>query len=131
MELTAQELEFLASVFDAVRAGMTDAVARVLEQGLPANLTNDQGDTLLILAAYHNHPEMVELLLAHGAEPDRVNDRGQTALGAATFRQSERSVRALLAVGASPRRGGPSALEIAEYFRLTGMRRLLEVHADR
>lgn len=106
MDLTPEELEFLASVFDAVRDGATDAVARVLDQGLPANLTNDQGDTLLILAAYHDHPALVELLLAHGAEPDRVNDRGQTALGAATFRQNERSVRSLLAAGADPR---PSA----------------------
>lgn len=126
MDLTPEELEFLASVFDAVRDGATDAVARVLDQGLPANLTNDQGDTLLILAAYHDHPALVELLLAHGAEPDRVNDRGQTALGAATFRQNERSVRSLLAAGADPRRGGRSALELADYFGLTGMQRLLE-----
>ncbi len=130
MDLTPEELAFLASVFDAVRDGSTDAVARVLDQGLPANLTNDQGDTLLILAAYYNHPELVELLLGHGAEPDRVNDRGQTALGAATFRQNERSVRALLAAGADPRRGGRSALVLADYFGLTAMKRLLVDHAS-
>lgn len=126
MDLTPLELEFLASVFDAVRDGATEPVARVLEQGLPANLTNAQGDTLLILAAYHDHPDLVELLLRHHAEPDRVNDRGQTALGAAVFRQSERSVRALLAAGADPRAGGRSAYDIAGFFGLPAMRALLE-----
>ena len=52
------------------------------------NLTNDKGDTLLILAAYHGHPETVGALLDRGADHSRANDRGQTALAAAVFRQS-------------------------------------------
>jgi ankyrin repeat protein len=89
------------------------------------NLTNDKGDTLLILAAYHGHPETVAALLARGADPGRVNDRGQTALGAATFRRTRESVVALLAVGADPTAGGQSALAVAQFFDLPEMAELL------
>ena len=82
--------------------------------------------SLLILAAYHDHPDTVRALLECGADPERVNDRGQTALGAAVFRQSAESVQALLAAGAGPRTGGRSAVEIAEFFDLPAMRALLE-----
>ena len=67
----------------------------------------------------------MELLLARGADTTRTNDRGQTALGAATFRREAPIVRALLAAGADPRLGGPSALEIAEFFGLDDMSELL------
>jgi uncharacterized protein len=90
------------------------------------NLTNDKGDTLLLLAAYHDHPDTVSALLARGADPARANDRGQTALSAATFRRSAESVRALLAAGADPAEGGQSALTTARFFELPDMLELLE-----
>lgn len=49
------------------------------------NLTNDKGDTLLTLAAYHAHPGTVGALLSRGADPARTNDRGRTALAVAVF----------------------------------------------
>ena len=60
----------------------------MIERGVPVDLTGGSGDSLLILAACHDHPATVRVLLEHGADADRVNDRGQTALGAAVFRQS-------------------------------------------
>lgn len=38
--------------FDLARQGNTAAITAPLAAGLPANLTNDKGDTLLMLAAY-------------------------------------------------------------------------------
>jgi ankyrin repeat protein len=124
-ELTDDELAFLQRALDLARGGVTGELAALVDAGLPVNLTSGAGDTLLILAAYHDHPGTVEALLARGADTGRVNDRGQTALAAATFRRSERSVRALLAAGADPALGPKSALEIATFFQLDDMLPLL------
>ena len=118
-------LAFAHRVFDLARNGATDELAGLLAAGLPVNLTNDKGDTLLMLAAYQDHPDTVDLLLDHGADPARVNDRGQTALAAAVFRRSEASVRAMLANGADPDLGSPSAREVAVVFDLPDMLALL------
>ncbi|MFB9185137.1 ankyrin repeat domain-containing protein [Dactylosporangium sucinum] len=113
-------------MFDLARAGATDELAASVDAGLPVNLTNDKGDSLLMLAAYHNHPATVAALLGRGADAGRVNDRGQTALSAAVFRQSAESVTALLDAGADPHAGGPSALDTARFFDLPAMLELLE-----
>ena len=125
-ELEADVIEFAHRMFEAARNGLTDDLERNLGAGLPPNLTNDKGDTLLMLAAYHDHPDAVRALLAAGADTSRVNDRGQTALGAAVFRQNEATVRALLAAGAEPDAGGPSAREMATFFQLPEMQALLD-----
>ncbi|MDT7709006.1 MAG: uncharacterized protein QOG20_4613 [Pseudonocardiales bacterium] len=125
MEPDEQTLEFAHQMFELARAGGTEELAANVDAGLPVNLTNDKGDTLLILAAYHAHPETVSALLARGADPGRVNDRGQTALGAATFRRTRDSVVALLAAGADPAAGRQSALAVAQFFDLPEMAELL------
>ncbi|WP_420063592.1 ankyrin repeat domain-containing protein [Micromonospora chokoriensis] len=114
-------------MFDLARAGSTEDLAAQLDAGLPVNLTNDKGDTLLILAAYHAHPDTVAALLSRGADHSRSNDRGQTALAAAVFRSSTEAVRALLAAGADPAHGNPSAIETAHFFDLPEMTELLRV----
>jgi len=125
-ELTDEELDFLNSVFDVVREGDTETVVAYVDQGLPVNLTNAKGDSLLILAAYHEHPDLVAALLSRGADPDRVNGRGQTAVVAAVFRQHRAIVEALLAAGADPALGSPDARATAAYFQLPEMVVLLE-----
>jgi ankyrin repeat protein len=119
-------VELAGRVFDLARAGSTEELAAYVDAGVPANLTNDKGDTLLILAAYHGHPETVGALLDRGADHARVNDRGQTALAAAVFRQSGNSVTRLLAAGADPDAGGPSARATAAFFELPEMSGLLD-----
>ncbi|GAB3202181.1 ankyrin repeat domain-containing protein [Geodermatophilus arenarius] len=119
-------IELAARVFDLARFGHTEELVAYVDAGVPVDLTNDKGDTLLILAAYHDHPGTVAALLERGADPGRANDRGQTALAAAVFRRSEAGVRALLAAGADPDAGGPSARETAAFFDLPEMAALLE-----
>lgn len=128
--LTEEELAFLHSVLDLARSGRTNELLALVAAGVPVNLTSGAGDSLLILASYHDHPDTVRALLEAGADPARVNDRGQTALGAAVFRRSSEIVTALLAAGADPGGGGRSALEIAEFFDLPEMLTLLAA-ADR
>jgi ankyrin repeat protein len=125
-ELDADVIEFAHRMFEAARNGWADDLEHNLKLGLPANLTNDKGDTLLMLAAYHDHPDTVRVLLEAGADTSRSNDRGQTALGAAVFRQNEVTVRALLGAGADPDAGGPSAREMAAFFQLAEMAAILD-----
>jgi ankyrin repeat protein len=119
-------IELAGRVFDLARGGYTEELVAYVDAGVPVNLTNDKGDTLLVLAAYHGHPDTVSALLARGADHGRANDRGQTALAAAVFRQSTATVRHLLDAGADPDAGGPSARATATFFELPEMTRLLE-----
>ena len=114
-----------ARVFDLAREGDTEQLTAYVDAGVPANLTNDKGDTLLILAAYRGRAEAVAALLERGADSSRANDRGQTALAAAVFRQSADTVRALVAAGADPDAGSPSARATALFFELPAMAALL------
>ncbi|GGS68551.1 ankyrin repeat domain-containing protein [Nonomuraea spiralis] len=108
------ELEaFATRMFDLARAGDTEALRAYVEAGVPVNLSNSKGDTLLMLAAYHGHAETVRMLVASGADPDRANDRGQTPLAGAVFKKESDVVRALPEAGADPRAGTPSALDTA------------------
>jgi ankyrin repeat protein len=125
-DLTDDELAFLETAFDLAREGRTAELGGYVDAGLPVNLTNGAGDTLLVLAAYHGHPDTVRALLARGADHARVNDRGQTALGAAVFRQNGDAVGALLAAGADPDAGARSARDVATHFALEPMLALLD-----
>jgi uncharacterized protein len=125
-DLTAEELAFLQSAFEHARNGDVSQLVEMLDAGVPVNLTNGSGDTLLILAAYHTHADLVRLLLARGADHARVNDRGQTALASAAFRQHREIVTDLLAAGADPHLGPRSAVTVATFFDLPEMLALLE-----
>ena len=124
--IDADVIELAGRVFDLARAGATEELAAYVDAGVPADLTNGKGDTLLVLAAYHDHPETVGALLDRGADHSRVNDRGQTALAAAVFRRSAGSVGRLLAAGADPDAGGQSARATALFFELSEMSALLD-----
>lgn len=117
-------VELASKVFDLARAGDAAALAAYLDAGVPANLTNDRGDTLVMLAAYHGHAAAVTALLERGADADRANDRGQTPLAGAVFKGEEDVIRALLAGGANPESGAPSAVDTARMF---GKAELLEL----
>ncbi len=119
-------VELAGRVFDLARGGHAVELAAYVDAGVPVNLTNDKGDTLLLLAAYHNHPAAVAALLARGADHSRANDRGQTALAAAVFRQSTETVSMLMDAGADPDAGGPSARATAVFFDLPAMVELLD-----
>ena len=109
-------VDLATRIFDLARRGETEALVAYVDAGIPANLTNDRGDSLVMLAAYHGHAEAVRALLERGAEADRVNDRGQTPLAGAVFKGEDAVVRVLLDAGADPSAGTPSAVDTARMF---------------
>lgn len=114
-------VELATKVFDLARRGETELLAAYVDAGVPANLTNDRGDSLVMLAAYHGHAPAVEALLSRGAEADRANDRGQTPLAGAVFKNEDAVIRALLTGGADPTAGTPSAVDTARMFGKTDL----------
>ncbi|MEJ2862737.1 ankyrin repeat domain-containing protein [Actinomycetospora flava] len=108
--------ELATRVFDLARAGDAASLAQYVDAGVPVNLTNEKGDTLLMLAAYHGHADAVEALVARGADVDRLNDRGQAPIAGAVFKGEDAVVRALVAGGADPEAGHPTAVETARMF---------------
>ena len=132
--LDPDTIAFAGRCFDMARRGHAAELAELVDQGVPANLTNDKGDTLLILAAYHGHADTVRELLARGADAERFNDRGQTALGAACFKGFRDVAHGLLARGALVDGCGPDGrtpLMVAAMFdRLEMVEMLLAAGAD-
>lgn len=102
--------------FDSARAGDTERLQAYVEQGVPVNLTDATGNTLLMLAAYHGHAETVSALVDLGADPDRTNDRGRSPLASAVFNGEDDVVKVLLAGGGNPDIGTPSARATAKMF---------------
>ena len=105
--LPPEAIAFAGRMYDAARQGDMAIFEQALPAGLPSNMTNEKGDTLvlgddsgqdgmrrltegqLMLAAYHGHADLVRLLVQHGADPNRLNDRGQSPLAGAVFKKED------------------------------------------
>lgn len=114
--LPADAAAFADRLLDLARAGETAAVLEQIDAGAPVDLADAQGSTLLMLAAYHGHADLVAGLAQRGADVDRPSGRGQTPLAGAVFKQHDDVIRVLLAAGADPDAGAPSARATAEMF---------------
>ncbi|MGW1539575.1 ankyrin repeat domain-containing protein [Streptomyces sp. NPDC002309] len=121
-------VEFATKIFDLARQGRTEPLVAYVDAGVPVNLTNDRGDSLVMLAAYHGHAATVRELLARGAEADRVNDRGQTPLAGAVFKGEQEVIKVLLEAGADPAVGTPSAVDTARMFGKAELLELFDAH---
>lgn len=127
-ELSPQALEFLQRAFDMARGGQEADLLLLLQQGLPVNLTNENGDTFLILASYNDHVSLAQTLVNRHADVNWENQRGQTALTCAVFKQNPELVQLLLDAGADPHAGKQTAYQVAEMFGLPEMLDLLNEH---
>ncbi|KAI8977747.1 ankyrin repeat-containing domain protein [Trametes punicea] len=94
--LPQETLDFAHRMFDAARENNADLLLQAVDVGLPPNLTNEKGNTLLMLAAYSGHATLAKELLARGADPNRTNDQGQSPLAGAVFKGHDEVVRILI-----------------------------------
>ncbi|HEY9310967.1 ankyrin repeat domain-containing protein [Williamsia sp.] len=114
-EPAADVVELAGRMFDMARSGDL-AMLEYIDAGVPVNLTNQAGDTVLMLAAYHGNSALVAGLLERGADVDRANDKDQTPLAGAVFKSHDEVVRALIGAGADPDAGTPTARDAAHMF---------------
>jgi ankyrin repeat protein len=125
-EPSADQVELAHWLFDRARAGEAERLAAYVDAGVPADLTDAAGNTLLMLAAYHGHPGVVSVLIDRGADVDVINDRGQTPLAGAVFKGYPDVVAILVAAGADPDLGSPTARAAAVFFDRPDLARLLD-----
>jgi uncharacterized protein len=121
-------LDLAARLFDMARDGEAATLAAYLDAGIPVNLTNTNGDTLVMLAAYYGHAPAVAALIARDADVDRPNNRGQTPLAGAVFKNDTTVIELLLQADADPLAGSPSAVETARFFGRDEVARQLQQH---
>lgn len=133
MQLTPdeeQKLEELCALsFDFARQNDAQSLAILLQNGLNPNLANHRGDTLLMLASYHNSIDCVRLLLAYHADVDKVNDKNLTPLAGVCFKGYVEVARMLLQAGANPDKPnamGLTAMDFAVMFRRKEILELLQ-----
>lgn len=107
--------ELVNRLFQMARTGDMTLVD-YLAQGVDANLANQDGNTFLMLAAYHDHADLVKALAGAGANVDKLNLRGQSPLAGAIFKKNDATIDALLALDADPRAGHPDAVATAQMF---------------
>lgn len=123
--------EFQRLAFERARCGETEALAGMLRQGLPVNLRDHRGNSLLLITSYDGHLETARMLLKAGADADGRNARGQTPLGGVAFKGHLKLAELLLWHGAdihADNGGGITPIMFASMFGRTAMVSLLERH---
>lgn len=115
-DTSADIAELAGRLFTMAREGDGESLKTYLDAGVPVDLNNEAGDTLVMLAAYHGHPRTVRMLVGKGADVNRPNEKGQTPLAGAVFKGEDEVVRELVEGGADPHGGHPSAIDAARMF---------------
>lgn len=127
-ELDEAAMNMARNMFQAARTGDDAHLEAYLSRGFPANMRNEKGDGLLMLASYHGHLDATRVLLEHGADPHMINDAGQTPLQGAAFKGDLPVATLLLDKGAQPDFAGPSgrtALMFAAMFNRVAIAQML------
>ena len=84
-----------STVGEAARAGQTQQVEALVQQGTPVDARDPEGKTALMLAAMNGHTATVQRLLALRANPALVDRDGLTAAQLAAQRGHTRLVELL------------------------------------
>lgn len=115
--LSAEETERVVELaMHFAREGMTEELAGFVDHGLPTDVRDADGNTPLMLAAYHGHASTVQMLVDHGADVDLRNARDQSPVAGALFKGEDQVVQVLVSAGADLDAGTPSARATAEMF---------------
>ena len=120
MSLTPEQTARVVAIAqDLAREGRTKELVEFVDHGLPVDTVDHDGNTLLMLAAYHGHAATVRALLDRGASPDIRNTRDQSPVAGALFKGADDVVAVLRDAGADLDAGTPTARQAAEMFGRT------------
>jgi uncharacterized protein len=117
------------SLFEAIRAGQTSDVRKLIEQNPElANQSDERGFTPLIMAAYMGQKEIAELLLEMGADIDGLDAVGSSALMGVSFKGDIEIASMLIEKGANihvENQRGETALSFAKNYQQTEIEAML------
>ncbi len=111
----------VAMAMDLARQGRAAELAEFVERGLPIDVRDADGNTMIMLAAYHGQLQTVRALIALGADVDLRNARDQSPIAGAIFKGEDDVVVELRTAGADLDAGSPSARATAELFGKTAL----------
>ena len=89
--------------------GYTDAVQLLLQNNATVDVTDNMGNTALLLAVLYGHEKIVELLIGVGADVNIIDNNGISALMLSTSRISGKNPkikRMLIEAGSKEKDGG-------------------------
>lgn len=78
-----------------------DIAKSLIERGANVNAQSTKGVTALMIAATHNNPPMIGLLMESGADASLKDDQGQTATDVAERNGNIESAQAIMVLGAA------------------------------
>jgi quinoprotein dehydrogenase-associated probable ABC transporter substrate-binding protein len=78
-----------------------DIAKSLIERGANVNAQSTKDVTALMIAATHNNPPMIGLLMESGADASLKDDQGQTATDVATRNGNIESAQAIMVLGAA------------------------------
>ncbi|MDQ2622621.1 MAG: ankyrin repeat domain-containing protein [Actinomycetota bacterium] len=111
-----QVKQVIAIAMDLAREGSTEELLEFFDHGLPIDTQDGDGNTALMLAAYHGRAGTVRALIERGADVDLRNSRDQSPIAGALFKGADEVVKALLAADADLDAGTPTARAAAGMF---------------
>jgi hypothetical protein len=118
------ELQRMA--LDFARKGETQWLRDMVDHGLPVDLADEKGNTLLMLASYNGNVETTQMLLDRWADVDRNNHHGQTPLGGAAFKGYTEIVDLLLEYGAEIDADNGAGMTPIMFAAMFGRERVVE-----
>ena len=86
-----------------------DIAKGLLERGADVNAKSKRGVTPLMVAATHNNPPMIGLLMEAGADASAKNNQGKTAADVAEMNGNLEAAQAIKVLGAAESASGPPA----------------------
>jgi ankyrin repeat protein len=86
----------------------------LIERGADVNAKSKSGTTALMVAATHNNPPMIGLLIEAGADPEAKNNQGKTATQVAELNKHFAAAQAIKVLSASKAASAPAAPEAGQ-----------------
>lgn len=126
---TRRRTDRTPAIVIAAQSGSAAVVKLLLDNDANPDLSDNRGQTPLMVRAVVGDTNMVQLLLSYGADPNRADIGQETALMKAVRGRKFKAAQALIEAGADPNvqdLTGKTALEYAKISRSRRFVRLLQ-----
>ena len=114
----------------AAQAGNSAVVKLLLDNDANPDLSDNRGQTSLMVRATVGDTNMIKLLLSYGADPNRADTGQETALIKAVRGRKFKAAQALIEAGADPNVQDLTGKTALEYAKISRSRRFIRLLQD-